>query len=164
MRARAGCSCALSIQRLSPQTGKVRPITFAVFAYSSLVAEDYRQMIFRCPVCNRDFDSAALRMEWGPGGGFRCPLCNEPVRVAQPYRAGIAVVSLLIVSGTLTLIGVRTIVTFVILTAVLWVPVSLFLNMAASRIKAPRLQPGRSGSDPLAYQLFRRGTDKKEQN
>src|SRR5262245_10724862 len=37
------------------------------------------RMRLRCPVCNNEVDSTALRMEWGSGGAYHCPACNELV-------------------------------------------------------------------------------------
>src|SRR5690349_21818462 len=114
-------------------------------------------MRLRCPICNNEIDSTALRMEWGPGGGFRCPSCEGAVRVSQPYLAFSAILSLLITIGTLILIGVRFSGTFLLLTAIIWIPVSLFLNMVASRFKRPTLRIDRSGLRPPAYELFAKG-------
>jgi len=111
----------------------------------------------RCPICGEEIDSAGLRMEWGPGGGFRCPSCKGPVRVSQPYRTFSAILSFLIASGILILIGVRFSGTFLLLTAIIWIPVSLFLNMVASRFKRPTLSLDRSGLHRPAYELFAKG-------
>ena len=115
-------------------------------------------MRLRCPICNKEIDSTALRMEWGPGGGFRCPFCQEPVRISQPYRGLNAVLSLLIALGILITLGVRTIGTLLFLSALIWIPVSLFLNAAASRIKPPTLKRGRNGGYAPAYQIFGEGS------
>lgn len=102
-------------------------------------------MTFRCPVCDRQIDSSALRMEWSSGGAYHCPLCNELVRISLPYRLHVAAVSVLIASGFLMALRVHGPL-FFFLTVLIWVPVSLSLNAAASRIKPPTLKRGRAWS------------------
>jgi hypothetical protein len=103
-------------------------------------------MRLRCPVCNNEVDSTALRMEWGAGGAYHCPLCNELVRISLPYRIHVALLSLAIAVGILIFLRVRNPVAFLFLTAVIWVPVSLLLNAASSRIKPPTLKAQRQKS------------------
>lgn len=96
-------------------------------------------------------------MEWGPGGGFRCPSCKGAVRVSQPYRVLSATLSALIGAGILILSGVHFSGTFLLLTALIWVPISLLLNTVASRVKQPELKADRSGIHGPAYELFAKG-------
>jgi hypothetical protein len=111
-------------------------------------------MRLRCPICDEEIDSTALRMEWGPGGGFRCPSCGEPVRISQPYRGLMAILSLLIAGGILMALGIHSVTTFLLLTALMWVPVSLLLNTAVSRVRPPTLKKGPSGDYLPPYQIF----------
>jgi hypothetical protein len=93
-------------------------------------------------------------MEWGRGGGYHCPLCNGPVRIVQAYRLPITILSLVLPAGFLAVVGVHSAVGLVILSCVIWIPLSLALNATASRFKPLSLTKRRSGSDPRDYQLF----------
>jgi hypothetical protein len=114
-------------------------------------------MLLRCPICNNEVDSTALRMEWGAGGGYHCPVCNEPVRISLPYRIHVALLSLVIAVGILIVLRVRNPVAFLFLTAVIWVPISLLLNAASSRIKPPKLKAQRPPYGRHAYDLLAKG-------
>ena len=74
------------------------------------------------------------------GGGCYCPKCQERVYLSSPYSRGVAIVSLLIALGGLTLAGVRTVVGFLAGTVLIWVPLSLFLNAATMNLKPPILR------------------------
>ena len=115
-------------------------------------------MRFRCPICDKEVDPAALRMQWGAGGGYRCPSCQGLVRYCPPYLVLNAVVSLLIALGILIILGVRTIGTLLALSALIWYPVSLLVNVAASRIKPPTLKRIRDRGYAPAYQIFGEGS------
>ena len=115
-------------------------------------------MRLRCPICNKEIDSTALRMEWGPGGGYRCPSCQGLVRYCPPYLGLNAVVSLLIALAILITLGVRTIGTLLALSALIWYPVPLLVNVAASRIKPPTLKRRRDRGYAPAYQIFGEGS------
>ena len=114
-------------------------------------------MRLRCPICNNEIDSTALRMEWGSGGGYHCPVCDEPVRISLPYRIHVALLSLLIAVGILIVARVSNPFAFLFLTALIWVPVSLLLNTASSRIKPPMLKAQRSPYGQHAYELLEKG-------
>ena len=114
-------------------------------------------MLLRCPACNNEIDSTALRMEWGAGGGYRCPACNELVRISLPYRIHVAILSLLIAVGILIVLQIRNPFAFLLLTALIWVPVSLFLNAASSRIGPPTLKRQRSAYGRHGYELLGEG-------
>src|SRR5579859_1314665 len=113
-------------------------------------------MRLRCPACNQEIDSTALRIEWGTGGAYHCPLCNELVRISLPYRLHVAVISTLIAVAVLIVLKVRNPAAFLFLTALIWVPVSLILNAASSRIKPPTLKKQRQQRSPYddhTYQI-----------
>ena len=116
-------------------------------------------MLLRCPVCNNEVDSTSLRMEWGAGGYYHCPACNELVRISLPYRVHVALLSLLIAVVILIVMRIRNPIAFLLLAAVIWVPVSLFLNAASSRIKPPTLkaQQRRSPYGRHSYELLAKG-------
>jgi len=67
-------------------------------------------------------------------GGSFCPHCHERFAISGPSKA-VAIASLTIAVGILALVGVRSIIGLVLGSALLWVPVSLFLNAAAARRK-----------------------------
>ncbi len=120
-------------------------------------------MRLRCPVCNNEVDSTALRMEWGAGGGYHCPICNELVRISLPFRLHVALLSLLIAAGTLIIVRVHNTVAFVLLSVLIWVPVSLLLNAVSSRIRPPTLKAvhQRSPYSHHSYELFQKGDSSK---
>src|SRR5215467_14015922 len=118
-------------------------------------------MRLRCPICNNEVDSTALRMEWGAGGGYHCPACNELVRVSLPYRLHVALLSLLIAAGIVIVVRVYNPVAFALLSALIWVPVSLLLNAASSRIKPPTLKAVQSPYGHHSYELFQEGDSPK---
>ena len=67
-------------------------------------------------------------------GGSFCPHCHERFAISGPSKV-VAIASLTIAVGILALVGVRSIIGLVLGSALLWVPVSLFLNAAAARRK-----------------------------
>jgi hypothetical protein len=91
-------------------------------------------MLVQCPTCGNSFDFAAREREGGITGGSFCPQCHERFAISGPSLA-VAIVSLIIALGTLALAGVRSIVGLVIGSALLWVPISIFLNVARMRSK-----------------------------
>jgi len=97
-------------------------------------------MTYHCPICGSDFDSVDLRQPAGITGGSYCPKCQERVQVYFPYSRVVAAVSLLLAIGTLSVMRLTSVFWFVAGTAVLWVPISLFLKLYSTRFKPPRLK------------------------
>lgn len=97
-------------------------------------------MILRCPMCGADIDLTQLRLNWGVEGGPRCPKCLEQVRYKNPYGPYVAIISLFIGSGIMALIHVQSYMAFFGGAVLLSIPVSLFLNAASVRVKAPALE------------------------
>lgn len=97
-------------------------------------------MILRCPICGQDLALADLQQPGGIGGGTYCPKCQGRVRISFPYRSLVALVSVLIALGTLALAHVSTIIGYVIGAVLIWIPLSLALNAATVRFKAPTLK------------------------
>jgi hypothetical protein len=97
-------------------------------------------MLLQCPACGESFDLSALQKPGGMGGGCYCPKCQERVYLSSHYSRGVGIVSLLIALGGLTLAGVRTVDGLLLGTALIWVPLSLFLNAATMNIKPPILR------------------------
>jgi hypothetical protein len=91
-------------------------------------------MPVQCPTCGNSFDLAAREQPGGMTGGSFCPQCHERFAIPGPSKT-VTIVSLIIALVTLALAGVRSIVGLVVGTALLWVPVSLFLNVARMRRK-----------------------------
>jgi hypothetical protein len=91
-------------------------------------------MLVRCPTCGNSFDLAAREQPGGIAGGTFCPQCHERFAISGPSKA-VAVASLIIALGTLALVGVRSIVGLFLGSVLLWIPISLFLNVATMRSK-----------------------------
>ncbi len=97
-------------------------------------------MAYKCPACGEEVDVSALQHPAGIASGSYCPKCHERVYVSLPYGRAAAIISLLISLGILLLIHVRTIFGFIIGTLLMWIPLSVFLNVCASRLKPPFLK------------------------
>jgi hypothetical protein len=95
---------------------------------------------YKCPSCGAEFDPGELRKPGGVGGGLYCPACQERVHVSLPYGTAVAVISLLISGGALALAHVRNLIGFVVGTALIWIPVSMFINLWSTRLKPPVLK------------------------
>ena len=106
-------------------------------------------MNYRCPICSHGFSSGDLQQPAGLGGGSYCPKCQGRVYVSFPYGKLVAVVSLLITCGTLLLLHVTSVLVFLIAAAVIWIPLSLFLNVLSTRYKAPTLKKWRERRNPF---------------
>jgi DNA-directed RNA polymerase subunit RPC12/RpoP len=97
-------------------------------------------MTYKCPTCGHEFDASALQHPAGMGGGLYCPKCQERVYVSMPYGRAVALISLVISAALLAVLNVKNIVAFVIGTALIWIPVSMFLNLWSTRLKPPSLK------------------------
>lgn len=95
---------------------------------------------YECPICGHSFAVTDLQQPGGVGGGSYCPNCQERVYVSFAYGGWIAVISFFLALAALALLHVRTILGFVIGAIFIWVPLSLFLNVASSRYRPPTLR------------------------
>ena len=93
------------------------------------------KMLVQCPTCGNSFDLAARERPGGISGGSFCPRCHERFAFSGPSKT-VVIASVIIAMGILALVGVRSMIGFVLGSALLWVPISLFLNVAAMRRKA----------------------------
>jgi DNA-directed RNA polymerase subunit RPC12/RpoP len=100
-------------------------------------------MKYRCPSCGEEFDPSALQKPGGVGGGLYCPRCQQRVYVSLPYGAAVGIISLLISLGVLSLMHIRNIIWFIAGTIVIWIPVSMFINLWSTRLKPPVLKKWR---------------------
>jgi hypothetical protein len=91
-------------------------------------------MLVQCPTCRTSFDLAERERPGGVTGGSFCPHCHERFAISGPSKA-VAIASLMIALGILALVGIRSTIGLVLGTALLWVPISLFLNVASARRK-----------------------------
>jgi hypothetical protein len=89
-------------------------------------------MLVQCPTCTNSFDLAARERPGGITSGSFCPHCHERFAISGPSKA-VSIASAIIVLGALALVGVRSITGLVVGSAVLWIPISLFLNAATVR-------------------------------
>ena len=96
-------------------------------------------MLVQCPTCGNSFDLAARERPGGMTAGSFCPLCHERFAISGPSKV-VATVSLIIALGILALTGVRSIVGLVLWSALLWIPLSMFLNVATVRRKGIALR------------------------
>jgi DNA-directed RNA polymerase subunit RPC12/RpoP len=95
---------------------------------------------YKCPTCGEQLDFSALQRPAGITGGKYCPACQQRVSLSMPYGRAVAVISLLASGSVVTLLGVRNIVGFVVGTLLVWLPISMFLNLWSTRLKAPTLR------------------------
>jgi hypothetical protein len=92
------------------------------------------KMLVKCPKCRNSFDLAERERPSGMTGGSFCPRCHERFAIPGPSKA-VATGSLIIAFGILFLAGVRSIIGLVLGSALLWIPISLFLNVPTMRKK-----------------------------
>jgi hypothetical protein len=92
-------------------------------------------MGLQCPTYGNSFDWATRERLGGIAGGSYCPHCHERFGLVYPHGKAVALASLAIALGALALLGVRSILDFVIGSVLLWIPISLFLNVAILRRK-----------------------------
>jgi len=91
-------------------------------------------MLVKCPTCGISFDLVTRERPGGVSGGSFCPHCHERFAITGPGKP-VAIAALIIALGSLALVGVRSIIGLVLGSAVLWIPISLFLGAAAMRTK-----------------------------
>jgi hypothetical protein len=70
-----------------------------------------------------------LRRVEGTGGGYECPVCKQMVRYSQPYAIFRRTVSLLLSVIVLLLVGVRRPIMLLVGSVLLWIPMSMLVNM-----------------------------------
>src|ERR1700730_294060 len=99
------------------------------------VSGEIRRKIYVCPACGEALEPAELQQPAGIGGGTYCPKCGERVCVSSRYPKLVQVLSLLLAVGTLLLMRVTSVIWFVAGTLVLWLPISLFLNLYSTQFK-----------------------------
>ena len=97
-------------------------------------------MTYRCPWCGHNFDASELQQPAGIGGGSYCPKCQNRVYLSFAYQRTSALISLLIAVGILALLHTRNVLGFLIGAILIWIPVSMFLNVMSSRYRAPKLK------------------------
>ena len=96
--------------------------------------------MYRCPWCGHNFDALELQHPAGLGGGLYCPKCQNRVYLSVTYPRTVAFISFLIAVGILALLHVRNILGFIVGTVLIWIPVSMFLNVTSSRCRTPELK------------------------
>ena len=95
---------------------------------------------YKCPICGKDFAAAELQQPHGITGGSYCPHCWGRVYVSFAYGRFVAVISLLAAIGLLALFHVTSIIGFAVGIILIWIPLSLFLNVMSVRYKPPTLK------------------------
>lgn len=97
-------------------------------------------LTYHCPHCEHQFAAAELQRTAGTSGGTYCPKCQERVRRSFPCAGIVAITSVFLAAGILFALQVRSIVGLVVGTALLWIPISLFLLVYSARFKPPTLK------------------------
>jgi hypothetical protein len=92
------------------------------------------KMLVQCPTCGNSFDLAERERPARITGGSFCPQCHERFAISGPGKA-VAIASLIIALGIPALVGIRSTIGLVLGSALLWIPISLFLNLATVRRK-----------------------------
>jgi uncharacterized paraquat-inducible protein A len=104
--------------------------------YDGSVNEEKARNTYTCPACGECLQLGELQRPAGIGGGMYCPKCQAQVYVSSPYPKLVAILSLLLAVGALLLMRVTSIIWFVAGTLVLWVPISMFLNLYSMQFKS----------------------------
>lgn len=97
-------------------------------------------MVYECPICGESFARGELQQPAGIGGGSYCPKCQGRVYVSFAYGGWVALGSLLIAFGILALMHVTAILGLIVGTVLIWIPLSLFLNIVSVRYRPPTLK------------------------
>jgi hypothetical protein len=109
-----------------------------------------------CPSCQSDLNETDLQQPAGVGGGTYCPKCGERVYFSFPYRGIVAILSIVLATGTLLLFHVGSWLWLLIGTIVLSTPYSMFLNVYSARFKRPVLKKWKLGPRTLFEWLYDR--------
>jgi hypothetical protein len=115
------------------------------------------EMLVHCPTCEESFDLAARERPAGAAGGSFCPHCHERCAIPGPSKT-IALASLAIAVGFLALVGVRSIIVLAVGSALLWLPISLFLGAARMRSKGVVLRKWKPRRRTFFEWLYERDT------
>jgi hypothetical protein len=115
------------------------------------------EMLVRCPSCEESFDLAARQRPAGAAGGSFCPHCHERFAIPGPSKT-ISLVSLAIAVGFLFLVGVRSLIVLAVGSALLWIPISLFLGAARMRSKGIVLRKWKPRRKTFFEWLYERGS------
>lgn len=95
---------------------------------------------YTCPECGQQIDVGSLQRPGGIGGGLYCPHCQARVHISFAYGRTVAVVSLVLALAILRLLHVTLGLVFIIGTILIWVPLSMFLNLWTTRLRSPTLK------------------------
>jgi hypothetical protein len=95
---------------------------------------------YTCPECGRNIDIASLQRPGGTGGGMYCPHCQAQVHISFAYSRIVAVVSLLLALAILRLLHVTLGLGFIFGTILLWIPLSMFLNLWTTNLRPHTLK------------------------
>ncbi len=95
---------------------------------------------YRCPHCDKEFGAVALQQPAGIGGGSYCPHCGGRVYISFAYRGIVAVISFVVAVSMLPLFHITSIIGFAVGIILIWIPLSLFLNIMSVRYKPPTLK------------------------
>jgi len=113
--------------------------------------------MLECPHCNRAVVLSELRRPSG-GGYHECPFCGGMVRLAQPHAFLRRTVALILSAFVLLLFGVRNPLALVAGSLLLWVPMSIPVNMYCVYAMPLGLKPwthrGRKPFDFVPYDIF----------
>jgi uncharacterized paraquat-inducible protein A len=96
--------------------------------------------MFSCPTCGEPLEPVQLQQPAGLGGGSFCPKCQERLYLSFPYRKVTVTFSLALAVGLLLLMRVASVVWFIAGTILLWVPITIVLNVYSARFKPPVLK------------------------
>jgi hypothetical protein len=83
-----------------------------------------------------------------------CPKCQARVYFSFPYSKLVALLSLLLAIGSLLLVRVTSLPWFIAGTVVLWVPISMFLNIYSTRFKRTSLKKWKPRATRTFFEWF----------
>src|ERR1700739_2748541 len=86
-------------------------------------------MVVNCPTCGSAFDLAERERPGGLTGGSYCPHCHEQFLIPGPSKT-LAIASLIFALGALVLVGVRSVLSLVVGSLLLSLPISFLLNVS----------------------------------
>lgn len=113
-------------------------------------------MIYDCPICAGTFEGTEVQQPAGVGGGTYCPRCQGRIRMSFPYGWLVALISLFLAGGVMALVRVQSMSWFVVGTAVLWIPISLFLNVWSTRFRPATFKAWKERRRTLFEWLYER--------
>jgi len=104
------------------------------------VAKQKASNTYTCPACGNHLFPGELQRPGGVGGGTYCPKCQTRVYFSFPHPELVAILSLLLAIGGLSVMRVTSLLWFIAGTVVLWIPISMFLNIYSTRFKRAALK------------------------